>query len=59
LTGITYRLGRTLHFDAQAEKFVGDPDADQTADPALPRTVCDAGTLMKKGTFSTTCGILA
>jgi predicted dehydrogenase len=29
LTGITYRLGRTLHFDAQAEKFVGDPDADQ------------------------------
>jgi hypothetical protein len=30
-----------------------------TADPALPRTVCDAGTLMEKGTFSATCGILA
>ena len=29
LTNSTYRLGRTLQFDAQAEKFVGDPDADQ------------------------------
>jgi hypothetical protein len=29
LTNTTYRLGRTLHFDAQAERFAGDPDADQ------------------------------
>ncbi|NLF71466.1 MAG: Gfo/Idh/MocA family oxidoreductase [Candidatus Anammoximicrobium sp.] len=29
LGGATYRLGRTLRFDAQAERFVGDPDADQ------------------------------
>ena len=29
LTDSTYRLGRTLQFDAQAERFVGAPDADQ------------------------------
>lgn len=29
LTDTKYRLGRLLHFDAQAERFVGDPDADQ------------------------------
>ena len=29
LTNSTYRLGRTLQFDAQAERFVGAPDADQ------------------------------
>jgi len=29
LTRSTYRLGRTLRFDAQAERFVGAPDADQ------------------------------
>jgi predicted dehydrogenase len=29
LTGNAYRLGRLLHFDAQAERFVGDPDANQ------------------------------
>jgi len=29
LANSTYRLGRTLQFDAQAERFVGDPDADQ------------------------------
>jgi len=28
LTNSTYRLGRTLRFDAEAERFVGDPDAD-------------------------------
>jgi hypothetical protein len=28
LTDSTYRLGRMLHFDAEAERFVGDPDAD-------------------------------
>jgi hypothetical protein len=28
LTNSTYRLGRTLQFDAQAEQFVGAPDAD-------------------------------
>ena len=29
LASSTYHLGRTLSFDAQAEKFVGAPDADQ------------------------------
>ena len=29
LVNSTYRLGRTLQFDAQAERFVGAPDADQ------------------------------
>ena len=29
LTRSTYRLGRTLQFDAQAERFVGAPDADR------------------------------
>lgn len=29
LTSSTYRLGRTLQFDAQTEKFVGAPEADQ------------------------------
>ncbi len=29
LTDSTYRLGRTLQFDAQAERFVGAPEADQ------------------------------
>ncbi len=29
LANSTYRLGRTLQFDAQAEKFVAAPDADQ------------------------------
>jgi hypothetical protein len=29
LTNSTYRLGRTLEFDAQAEKFVSAPDADE------------------------------
>ena len=29
LTNSTYRLGRMLQFDAQAEKFVGAPDADR------------------------------
>jgi len=29
LAGTTYRLGRTLLFDAQAERFVGAPDTDQ------------------------------
>ncbi len=29
LAGTAYRLGRTLRFDAQTEKFIGDPDADQ------------------------------
>jgi len=29
LTNSTYRLGRTLRFDAQTERFVGDPAADQ------------------------------
>ena len=29
LVNSTYRLGRTLLFDAQAEKFVGAPDANQ------------------------------
>jgi len=28
LAGRAYRLGRTLRFDAQAEKFAGDPGAD-------------------------------
>lgn len=28
LTSATYRLGRTLQFDAQTERFVGDADAD-------------------------------
>jgi predicted dehydrogenase len=28
LTSSTYRLGRTLQFDAQTEKFIGAPDAD-------------------------------
>lgn len=29
LAGTAYRLGRTLHFDARAEKFVGDAEADR------------------------------
>ncbi len=29
LTSSTYRLGRSLQYDAQAEKFVGAPEADQ------------------------------
>lgn len=29
LTNSTYRLGRTLQFDAQAERFVGAPEADR------------------------------
>lgn len=29
LTTSTYRLGRTLQFDAQAERFVGAPEADR------------------------------
>jgi predicted dehydrogenase len=29
LTSSTYHLGRTLQFDAQAERFVGDPEADR------------------------------
>jgi predicted dehydrogenase len=29
LTSATYRLGRTLPFDAEAERFVGVPEADQ------------------------------
>ncbi|MCL4202375.1 MAG: Gfo/Idh/MocA family oxidoreductase [Pirellulaceae bacterium] len=29
LTDTKCRLGRLLHFDAQTERFVGDPDADQ------------------------------
>jgi predicted dehydrogenase len=29
LTNSTYRLGRTLEFDAQTEKFVSAPDADE------------------------------
>ena len=29
LINSTYRLGRTLEFDAQAERFVGAPDADR------------------------------
>jgi hypothetical protein len=29
LTGTAYRLGRTLRFDAQAERFVGDAEADR------------------------------
>ena len=29
LAGAAFRLGRTLRFDAQAEKFIGAPDADQ------------------------------
>jgi hypothetical protein len=28
LGNISYRLGRTLHFDAAAERFIGDPEAD-------------------------------
>jgi hypothetical protein len=28
LAGAAYRLGRTLHFDARAEKFIGDFEAD-------------------------------
>ncbi len=29
LTSATYRLGRTLRFDARTEKFIGAPEADQ------------------------------
>ena len=29
LSGTTYRLGRTLRFDAQAEKFVADAEANR------------------------------
>jgi len=29
LAGTAYRVGRTLHFDARAEKFVGDAEAER------------------------------
>ncbi len=29
LTGLTYRLGRQLQFDAQAERYVGDDEANK------------------------------
>jgi hypothetical protein len=29
LDGAQYRLGRKLNFDPKAERFVGDPEADQ------------------------------
>lgn len=29
LAGTAYRLGRLLHFDAQADKFIGDAEADR------------------------------
>lgn len=34
LNSSTYRLGRTLQFNAQAEKFIGDPEADRMLDHA-------------------------
>ncbi len=29
LTSSTYRLGRVLRFDAEAERFIGDSEADK------------------------------
>lgn len=28
-TNSAYRLGRVLRFDSEAERFIGDPDADR------------------------------